>query len=87
MAARLADGYVDVEIETGAGKRTLLAYLADHAEIKSREYTDSRVKLVCRVPKGLADRLGDEETVVTKRNGFSPSPTNGRPTVHEHQIS
>jgi GTP-binding protein HflX len=87
VAARLADGYVDVEIETGAGNGRLLAYLADHAEIMTREYTDSRVMLVCRVPKGLADRLGDEDTVVTKRNGFSPSPTNGHPTVHEHQNS
>ncbi|HEX4073429.1 MAG TPA: hypothetical protein VHX68_19770 [Planctomycetaceae bacterium] len=85
VASRLADGYVDVEIETGAGNGRLLAYLADHAEIISRAYADSRVTLVCRVPKGLADRLGDEETVVTKRNGFSPTPTNGRPTVHEHQ--
>jgi GTPase len=85
VAARLADGYVDIEIETGAGNGRLLAYLADHAEIMSRAYTDSRVTLVCRVPKGLADRLGDEETVVTKRNGFSPSPTNGRSSVHEHQ--
>jgi GTPase len=85
VAARLADGYVDVEIETGAGNGRLLAYLADHAEIKSREYVDSRVTLVCRVPKGLADRLGDDETVVTKWNGFSPTPTNGQPIVHEHQ--
>ena len=82
---RLAEGYVDVEIETGAGNGRLLAYLADHAEIMSRAYTDSRVTLVCRVPKGLADRLGDEETVVSKRNGFAPSPANGRSSVHEHQ--
>jgi GTPase len=84
VAARLADGYVDIEVETGAGNGKLLAYLADHAEIKSREYTDSRVTLFCRVPKGLADRLHDDDTVVTVRNGFAPAPTNGQPVIHEH---
>jgi GTP-binding protein HflX len=84
VALRLANGYVDVEIETGAGNGRLLAYLADHAEIKSRQYTDSRVTLVCRVPKGIADRLGDDETVVTVKNGLSAAPANGQPAVQEH---
>jgi len=83
VAARLADGYVDVAVETGAGNGRLLAYLADHAEIKSREYTDSRVTLVCRVPKALVDRLSDEETVVTVRNGFASAPTNDKAVAHE----
>jgi GTP-binding protein HflX len=83
VAARLADGYVDVAVETGAGNGRLLAYLADHAEIKSREYTDSRVTLVCRIPKGLVDRLGDDETVVTVKNGFSPAPVNGQAVATE----
>jgi GTP-binding protein HflX len=83
VAARLADGYVDVAVETGAGNGRLLAYLADHAEIKSREYTDSRVTLVCRVPKALVNRLSDEETVVTVRNGLAPAPTNDKAVAHE----
>jgi len=83
VAARLADGYVEVAVETGAGNGRLLAYLADHAEIKSREYTDSRVTLMCRVPKALVDRLADEETVVTVKNGFAPAPTNGQAVTHE----
>jgi GTP-binding protein HflX len=81
VAARLANGYVDVEIQTGAGNGRLFAYLAEHAEIKSREYTDSRVTLVCRVPKGIADRLNDDETVVTARNGFSSAPVKGEPAA------
>ena len=83
VAARLADGYVDVAVETGAGNGRLLAYLADHAEIQSREYTDSRVTLFCRVPKALVDRLADEQTVVTVRNGFAPAPANGQAVAHE----
>lgn len=76
VANQLANGYVDVEIQTGAGNGRLFSYLAEHAEIKSREYTDSRVMLVCRVPKALADRLGDDETVVTVRNGFAHAGSN-----------
>ena len=83
VAARLADGYVDVEVETGAGNGRLLAYLADHAEIKTREYNDSRVTLFCRVPKPLVERLGDEDTVVTVKNGFAGASTNGQTVVHE----
>lgn len=77
VAERLANGYVDVAIETGAGNGRLFAYLSEHAEIKNREYVDSRVTLWCRVPKGLAGRLADDDTVVTVHNGFSAAPTNG----------
>jgi GTPase len=69
VAARLANGYADVEIETGAGNGRLFAYLAERAEIKSRQYFDSRVKLVCRIPKAIADRLNEDGTVVTLRSG------------------
>ncbi len=68
------DGYVDVEIETGAGNGRLLAYLAEHAEIKSREYIDSRVTLVCRIPRAIAERLNEEGTVVTLQNGSAAHP-------------
>ena len=69
VAARLANGYADVEIETGAGNGRLFAYLAERAEIKSREYFDSRVKLVCRMPKVIAERLNEDGTIVTLQNG------------------
>jgi len=69
VAARLANGYADVEIETGAGNGKLFAYLAERAEIKSREYFDSRVKLVCRIPKAIAERLNEDGTIVTLQNG------------------
>ncbi len=51
-----------------------MPYLADHAEIKSREYIDSRVKLVCRIPRAIAERLNEEGTVVTLQNGSAAHP-------------
>ena len=62
--------------------------LAERAEIKSREYFDSRVKLVCRMPKVLAERLNEDGTIVTLQNG-SPNAQadealghNGHPPSH-----
>ena len=74
VAARLANGYADVEIETSAGNGKLFAFLAERAEIKSREYVDSRVKLVCRIPRAIAERLNEEGTVVTLQNGSAAHP-------------
>jgi GTP-binding protein HflX len=75
VATRLANGYADVEIETGAGNGKLFAYLAERAEIRSREYFDSRVKLVCRIPKAIAERLNEDGTIVTLQNGSPRAQT------------
>ncbi len=61
--------------------------MAERAEIKSREYFDSRVKLVCRIPRAIADRLNEDGTTVTLQNGsrlpeaHAPSPQNGHAFV------
>ena len=79
VAERLSNGYVDVEIDTGAGNGRLFAYLAERAEIQSREYVDSRVTLHCRVPRGMVSRLSDDDTTVTVRPAHAPLPVNGHP--------
>lgn len=67
-------GFVEAEIETGAGNGRLLSYLAQHGEVTDREYVDSRVRLRCRLPRVFARRLTIDEdllsdTTVTWRNG------------------
>lgn len=65
VAERLADGYVETEIETSAGNGRLFAYLAEHAEVTRTEYHDSRVTLNARVPRRFLGNLnGDGETTV-----------------------
>ncbi len=55
-------GYVGAEIETSAGNGKLFSFLAQHGEVLERDYTDSRVRLRCRLPKAIAGRIaGDEE--------------------------
>jgi GTP-binding protein HflX len=65
VANRLSGSYVDAEIHTSVGNGKLFAFLAEHGEILSREYEDSRVTITCRLPRTLAARLRDEETSIT----------------------
>ena len=59
---RLGQGVVDVEVETDVGNGRLFAYLSEHGEIESREYTENRVTLKCRIPHkffaGIQNRNG-----------------------------
>ncbi len=70
VAERLADGFVDVEIETSAGNGRLLAFLAEHATVESREYVDSSVTLRCRVPRQFLHRIPSEGVAIRERNGL-----------------
>ena len=54
---RLGSGYVQAEIDTGAGNGKLLSFLARHAEVTDRTYHDSRVTLRCTLPRAFADRM------------------------------
>ena len=64
VAERLADGYLDARIETGAGNGRLRAFLAEHAEVTATDYTDSRVTFSCRIPRRFAYAIpGDDATV------------------------
>jgi len=67
VATRLAEGYVDAEIETHAGQGKLLAYLAERTEVLGTQYhDDARVTVRCRIPRNLMDRLPtDEQTRIT----------------------
>jgi GTP-binding protein HflX len=48
---------LDAEIETGVGDGRVLAYLAQHAQIRDRVYDDDRVVLQCRLPRRCLDFL------------------------------
>jgi GTP-binding protein HflX len=74
VAERLADGYLDAEIETGAGNGRLRAFLAEHAEVKSTDYTDSRVTFHCRVPRRFLYAIPQDDATVTLVNGSAHLP-------------
>lgn len=64
VSERLAQGYVDAEIETSAGNGRLLAYLAEHAQVNETTYNDSRVTLHCRLPRRYVHQFRGEDTTV-----------------------
>lgn len=74
VAARLASGYVEAEIETGVGNGRLFAYLAEHAEVVDKQYVDSRVTIRARMPRAVIDRLRNDETSISILNGAAGKP-------------
>ena len=50
-------------------KLAALRFLAEHAEVKSTDYTDSRVKFHCRVPRRFLHAIPQEDATVTLVNG------------------
>jgi len=72
VAERLGEGYLHAAIETGVGNGRLLAFLAEHAEVQAREYTDNRVRLTCRIPRRFLQGIGGDDTTVTLVNGSHP---------------
>lgn len=56
----LSDGFVQVDLEAPAGNGRLLAFLAEHANVQSRQYVDSTVILQCRLSRNWVSRLQSE---------------------------
>ncbi len=50
---------LDAEVETGVGNGRVLAYLAQHAQVRDRTYADDRVLLQCRIPRRCLDFLNE----------------------------
>ena len=53
----LSERSLDAEIETGVANGRVLAYLAQHGQIRDRVYDDDRVRLICRLPRRCLDFL------------------------------
>ncbi len=50
---------LDAQIETSVGNGRVLAYLAQHAQIRDRTYDEDRVMLDCRLPRRCIDFLNE----------------------------
>ena len=60
----LLDRALDAEVSTGVGNGRVLAYLAQHAQIRSRTYEDDRVLVDCRLPRRCLDFLNENGACV-----------------------
>ena len=59
---------LDAEVETGVENGRVLAYLAQHAQIRDRLYDDNRVSVHCRLPRRCVAFLNDHGAQV-RMNG------------------
>lgn len=56
----LSREFLDLDVETDVGNGRLLAYLAAHGEVISRQFTENRVTVHCRLPAQFAHRVSSE---------------------------
>jgi GTP-binding protein HflX len=75
----LSRNFHDVDVETDVGNGRILAYLAAHGEVLSRQFHDDRVVVHCRIP---AEHLGPIErdpalVIRPHTNGHAIAATNG----------
>ncbi|HVW38988.1 MAG TPA: hypothetical protein VHB99_16855, partial [Pirellulales bacterium] len=64
VSEALSRNFLDVDIETGVGNGRLLAYLAAHGEVLSKQFSETRVVVHCRIPQKHLSQISDEQTVV-----------------------
>ncbi len=68
----------DVDVKTDAGNGRLLAWLAAHGEVLSRQFTDERVTVHCRIPSAMLGRIDPAEAeVIPHRTSRQQSPMDG----------
>jgi GTPase len=64
VSEALSHSFLDVDVELSVENGRLLAYLAAHGEIFSRQYRDSRVVVHCRIPRHYLGRISEESVQV-----------------------
>jgi len=64
----LRDRELEAEVETGVANGRVLAYLAQHAQIHQRVYSDDRVRVYCHLPRRCLEFLF-ENGVDVRSNG------------------
>ena len=60
----LSQSFADVDVETSVANGRLLAWLASHGEVLSKQYSDSRVTVHCRLPEQALGAIREEGTEV-----------------------
>ncbi|HEX3870789.1 MAG TPA: GTPase HflX [Pirellulales bacterium] len=66
----LSRSFADIDVETTAANGRLLAFLASHSEVLSRQYNDDRVVVHCRIPEMFLRQVQQDGTIVRPhRNG------------------
>jgi len=60
VSEALSRSFLDLDVETGVENGRLIAYLASHGEILSKQYQDTRVIVHCRIPQRYLGRIKEQ---------------------------
>ncbi len=74
VSQALSHGFLDVDVETSVDNGRLLALLANHGEVLSKRFTDTRVIVHCRIPERALSHMLGPDTMIRPH---------GRPEAHE----
>ena len=64
VSEMLSRDFLDVDVETTVGNGRLLAYLAANSEVLSKQFSETRVVVHCRIPQRYLTQIDDGETVI-----------------------
>ncbi len=64
VSEALSRNFLDVDVETGVGNGRLLAYLAAHGEVLSKQFSETRVIIHCRIPQKHLPNINDDQTII-----------------------
>ncbi len=64
VSEALSRNFLDLDVETAVGNGRLLAYLAAHGEVLSKQFSETRVIIHCRIPQKHLSNISDEQTIV-----------------------
>jgi GTPase len=67
VSEALSRNFLDVDVEVAVDDGRLLAYLAAHGEVLSKQYRDSRVVVHCRIPSRHIGRVEENAVSVRRR--------------------
>jgi GTP-binding protein HflX len=64
---------LDVDITMSVANGKMMAYVAAHGDVLSKQYDDNQVTIHCRMPQKYLGRITDPEVQVKERTAASSS--------------
>jgi GTPase len=78
FAFRVSDAlsrtFRDVDVETGVDNGRLMAYLAAHGEVLSKQFDGQHATLHCRIAEKFLGRINEPGTVIRPRDEVASIP-------------
>ncbi len=64
----LSRGFIDVDVDLNVDNGRMMAYLAAHGEILSKQFSDGKMTVHCRIPQHYLGRINKDSVTVRPRS-------------------